>query len=144
MMNLRFPRFLTINFITSLIIAYVGCFILTKLGLNDVLYIGNLFGIYFLIIYGLNILVEEGYIKNNYLRFVFAGIYILIFDIVFILTVPLIFNYNPFLPADCLNFVIFNHKFNLMMNSIFYMVIFAIVILIFNYFLYKSEMEFNN
>ena len=143
-MNLRFPRFLTINFITSLIIAYVGCFILTKLGLNDVLYIGNLFGIYFLIIYGLNILVEEGYIKNNYLRFVFAGIYILIFDIVFILTVPLIFNYNPFLPADCLNFVIFNHKFNLMMNSIFYMVIFAIVILIFNYFLYKSEMEFNN
>lgn len=144
MMNLRFPRFLTINFITSLIIAYVGCFILTKLGLNDVLYIGNLFGIYFLIIYGLNILVEEGYIRNNYLRFVFAGIYILIFDIVFILTVPLIFNYNPFLPADYLNFVIFNHKFNIMMNSIFYMVIFAIVILIFNYFLYKSEAEINN
>lgn len=143
-MNLRFPRFLTINFITSLIIAYVGCFILTKLGLNDVLYIGNLFGIYFLIIYGLNILVEEGYIRNNYLRFVFAGIYILIFDIVFILTVPLIFNYNPFLPADYLNFVIFNHKFNIMMNSIFYMVIFAIVILIFNYFLYKSEAEINN
>lgn len=143
-MNLRFPRFLTINFITSLTIAYVGCFILTKLGLNDVLYIGNLFGIYFLIIYGLNILVEEGYIRNNYLRFVFAGIYILIFDIVFILTVPLIFNYNPFLPADYLNFVMFNHKFNIMMNSIFYMVIFAIVILIFNYFLYKSEAEINN
>lgn len=141
-MNLKFLRFLIINFITSLIIAYSGCFVLTKLGLNDVLYIGNLFGIYFLIIYGLNILVEEGYIRNNYRRFLFAAIYILIFDIVFILTIPIIFNYNPFLPTDYLNFIIYNHEFNLMMNSIFYMVIFAIVIFIFNYFLYKSEMEF--
>lgn len=140
-MNIRSLRFLLIILITSLIISYVGCFVLIKLGLNDLLYIANLFGIYFLIIYGLNILVEERYIENNYRRFLFAGIYIIIFDIIFIITTIFLFNFNPLLPPDYINFVLNGFEFNLMLNSLFYIVIFAIVIFIFNYFLYKSELE---
>ena len=137
-MNTKFLRFIIIILLTALIISYVGCYVLIKLGLNDVLYIANLFGIYFLIIYGLNILVEEGHVPNTSLRFIFAGIYILIFDIIFIFTTIFLFNFNPLLPPDYLNFVINGFEFNIMLNSLFYIIIFAIVIFIFNYFLYRS------
>ena len=137
-MNTKFLRFIVIILITALIISYVGCYVLIKLGLNDVLYIANLFGIYFLIIYGLNILVEENHVPNNFRRFLFAGIYIIIFDILFIITTMFLFNFNPLLPPDYINFVINGFEFNLMMNSLFYIIIFAIVIFIFNYFLYRS------
>lgn len=137
-MNTKFLRFIVIILITALIISYVGCYVLIKLGLNDVLYIANLFGIYFLIIYGLNILVEENHVPNNFRRFFFAGIYIIIFDILFIITTTFLFNFNPLLPPDYINFVINGFEFNLMMNSLFYIIIFAIVIFIFNYFLYRS------
>lgn len=138
-MNKNFLRFLTTNFFTSLIIAYVVCFILNTVGLKNVLFIGNLFGIYYLVIYGMNIAVEEGYIKNNYERTIFALIYVIIFDIVFIIGLPLLFGFSLFLPADYIAFVLNGFKFNLVLNSFFYMFIFTIVILIFNYALSKSD-----
>lgn len=138
-MNKNFARFLTINFITSLIIAYVACFILETIGLKDVLFIGNLFGIYYLIIYGLNIAVENGYIKNDYKRSIFALVYVILFDIIFIALMPLLFGYNLFLPADYIAFILNGFEFNLLLNSFFYMIIFTIIILIFNYILSRSE-----
>lgn len=138
-MNKNFARFLITNFLTSLIVTYAACFILLSIGLKDVLFIGNLFGLYFLVIYGQNIAVEEGYIGNNYERGIFALSYIVLFDIVFIILMPILFNYNIFLPGDYINFVFNGFEFNLMLNSFFYLFIFAFVILILNYILFKSE-----
>ena len=138
-MNKNFARFLITNFLTSLIVTYAACFILASIGLKDVLFIGNLFGLYFLVIYGQNIAVEEGYIRNNYERVVFAIIYIALFDLVFIILMPILFNYNLFLPGDYINFVFNGFEFNLMLNSFFYLLIFAFVILILNHILSKSE-----
>lgn len=139
-MNTNFLRFLTVNFITSLIITYAACFTLATIGLNDVLVIGNLFGLYFLVIYGQNIAVEEGYIGNNKERGIFTLCHIIIFDIIFIILMPILFNYNLFLPGDYINFAFNGFEFKFMLNSFFYMFIFAIVIIIFNYILYKAEL----
>ena len=138
-MNKNFQRFLIINFITALIITYVACFILDTIGLHDVLFIGNLFGLYYLVIYGMNIAVEEGYIENNSQRAVFAITHIILFDIVFIILMPLLFNYNLFLPPDYIALKFKGFNYDLMLNSFFYMVIFAIVILLFNYKLFKLQ-----
>ena len=124
-MNKNFARFLITNFITSLIITYVACFILATIGLKDVLFIGNLFGIYYLVIYGMNIAVENGYIENNYKRSLFALVYVILFDIIFIALMPLLFGYNLFLPADYIAFVLNGFKFNLMLNSFFYMIYYS-------------------
>lgn len=139
-MNTNFLRFLTGNFITSLVITYAACFTLATIGLNDVLIIGNLFGLYFLVIYGQNIAVEEGYIENNKERGIFSLCHIIIFDIVFIILMPILFNYDLFLPGDYINIAYNGFEFNFMLNSFFYMFIFAIVILIFNYILYKANL----
>ena len=139
-MNTNFLRFLTVNFITSLIITYAAWFTLVTIGLNDVLVIGNLFGLYFLVIYGQNIAVEEGYIENNKERGIFTLCHIIIFDIIFIILMPILFNYNLFLPGDYINFAFNGFEFKFMLNSFFYMFIFAIVIIIFNYILYKAEL----
>ena len=139
-MNTNFLRFLTVNFITSLIRTYAAYFTLVTIGLNDVLVIGNLFGLYFLVIYGQNIAVEEGYIENNKERGIFTLCHIIIFDIIFIILMPILFNYNLFLPGDYINFAFNGFEFKFMLNSFFYMFIFAIVIIIFNYILYKAEL----
>lgn len=136
--NKDFARFLITNFISSFIIAAVGCFLLTKIGLYDVLFIGNIFGIYFLIIYGVNVLVEENYVKNTS-RNIFAAIYIFIFDIVFIGLISLLFKFDFFKTTDVIDLTLGGVNINLIFNPIVYLIIFAFVILIFNYLLLRLE-----
>lgn len=138
-MNTELARFLTINFISSLIISYVVCFILIKFGLYDVLYIGNLFGLYFLVIYGVNVLVEEKFVSNNKNRFFTAVGYILLFDLIFIATVPVLFGFDMFQVQNVINLVFKGVEYNFKITPIFYLFIFAIVILIYNYVLYRAE-----
>ena len=138
-MNTELARFLTINFISSLIISYVVCFILTKFGLYDVLYIGNLFGLYFLVIYGVNVLVEEKFVSNNKNRFFTAVAYILFFDLIFIATVPVLFGLDMFKAQNVINLIFKGVEYNFGLTPIFYLFVFAIVILIYNFILYRAE-----
>lgn len=135
--NNNYIRFLVINFISSLIIAYTVCYMLNTYGLHDVLYIGNLFGIYFLVIFGVNILVEENVVSNNYRRFFLALLYILVFDIVFIYLIPILFKYNMFSTTDVIYLTLNGVKINLIFNPIVYIVIFALIVLLFNHILYR-------
>ena len=77
-------------------------------------------------------------IYYNIKYYVFVNI--IIFDIIFIILMPILFNYNLFLPGDYINFAFNGFEFKFMLNSFFYMFIFAIVIIIFNYILYKAEL----
>ena len=102
-MNRGIARYLIITFISALIISYVICYFLQMHGLKEVLYIASLFGLYFSVIYGVNVLVEERVVQNNYKRFLLVAAYILIFDIVFIALVPFIFKYDLFSSNDVIS-----------------------------------------
>ena len=134
----KIARVITINFATSLIISYVACFLLAKMGLNDVLFIGNLFGLYFLTVYGIDMLVQSGEIPNNKYRFILAIIFIIVFDIVFLYVMPLLFGADAFSTVDYLILVFDGVKFDLIFDVKFYMAIFGLIMLYFNYYIYKK------
>ncbi len=136
-MNNNYIRFLVINFISSLIISYVVCAMLDTYGLHDVLYIGNLFGAYFLVIFGVNILVEENVVSNDYHRFLLVFIYLILFDLSFIFIIPHFFKYNMFLTTDIIYLTLKGFKINIVFNPVVYILIFSLIILIFNYILYR-------
>ena len=143
-MNRGIARYLVITFISALIITYVICYFLQIHGLKEIIYVSCLFGLYFSVIYGVNVLVEEKVVENNYKRFLLVATYILIFDIVFIALVPFIFKYDLFSSNDVISLTFNGVKYNLMLNGIFYIILFSILILILNYILYRSEKKLEN
>lgn len=143
-MNRGIARYLVITFISALIITYVICYFLQIHGLKEIIYVGCLFGLYFSVIYGVNVLVEEKVVQNNYKRFLLVAAYILIFDIVFIALVPFIFKYDLFSSNDVISLTFNGVKYNLMLNGIFYIILFSIIILILNYILYRSDKKLEN
>lgn len=129
-------RVVILNFITSFIIAIVTVNILDAFDLTPGVYLGILFGLYFLVVYGANNLVEARQIPNNYMRFLFSVINIIIFDIAFFYVMPMLFGADVFPQVEKL--LIDYGGANLVLNlSIeFYFVLFAIVVLIFNLIIY--------
>lgn len=138
-MNRGITRYLVITFISALIITYVICYFLQIHGLKEIIYVSCLFGLYFSVIYSVNVLVEEKVVENNYKRFLLVATYILIFDIVFIALVPFIFKYDLFSSNDVISLTFNGVTYNLMLNGIFFIIVFSILILILNYILYRSE-----
>jgi hypothetical protein len=108
--------------------------------LMDVMHIANIFGLYFLVIFGVDILVESGDIENNHQRFIVAIVLILVFDLVFLKIVPLFFG-NVFNVTDSMVLAFGGVKFNLFFNTYIYLAIFAVLMLIFNYLLYLKDKE---
>lgn len=134
-------RVLILNFISSLIIAIVTSDILDAFHLKGGMYLGNLFGLYFLVVYGVNNLVEARKIPNNYARFIVALIYILVFDIAFVLIIPLLFGPNAFPPTEYLFMNYSGNMFNIALSKEFYLALFAIVMLIFNFLIYRRHIH---
>ena len=139
MVEANFIRAVVVNFLSALIITLVGCYFLLEYGLGEVTYIGNLFGLYFLVVFGTEILIESGKIHNNFERFVFVIVNTLVFDIVFVILIPKIFgshvlDYFDFIPLSLGGF-----QFDLILGTQFYMLVFAVMMLIFNYLLYRIE-----
>lgn len=143
-MNRGIARYLIITFISALIITYVICYFLQMHGLKEVLYIACLFGLYFSVIYAVNVLVEEKVVPNNYKRFLLVAAFILLFDVVFIVLVPFIFKYDLFTSNDVINLTFNGATYNLMLNGIFFIALFSVLILILNYILYRSDKKIEN
>lgn len=143
-MNRGIARYLIITFISALIITYVICYFLQMHGLKEVLYIACLFGLYFSVIYAVNVLVEEKVVPNNYKRFLLVAAFILLFDVVFIVLVPFIFKYDLFTSNDVINLTFNGATYNLMLNGIFFIALFSLLILILNYILYRSDKKIEN
>lgn len=143
-MNRGIARYLIITFISALIITYVICYFLQMHGLKEVLYIACLFGLYFSVIYAVNVLVEEKVVPNNYKRFLLVIAYTLIFDIVFIVLVPIIFKYDLFTSNDVISLTFNGVTYNLMLNGIFFIILFSTIILILTFILYRSDKKLEN
>lgn len=129
------------NFITSLIIAIVTSDILYSFHLIGGMYLGNLFGLYFLVVYGVNNIIEAEKIPNNYLRFVLVIIYIILFDIAFLLIIPLIFGPNAFPATEFLSINYNGAPFEILLSKEFYLVLFAMIMLIFNFLIYRRHIN---
>ncbi|MBR2557963.1 MAG: hypothetical protein IKE95_06335 [Methanobrevibacter sp.] len=138
--RVHFIRAILLNFASALIIAGVACYFLATFNLNEVLYIGNLFGLYFLTVYGMEILIDGREIDNNAQRFIYLLIFIIIFDILFMVIMPLIFGHAGFNAADALTFVFNGAQFDFILSTLFYLSVFAILMIIFNIILYRQEL----
>ena len=103
------------------------------------MYIGNLFGLYFLVVFGTEILIEFGKLQNNIQSFKFVIVNIIVFDILFLIVMPLLFGAHIFYPADNIFIVFGDFQYNLVLNVYFYLVVFAILMLVFNYMFYRIE-----
>ena len=125
-------RVVLINFISSIIIAIVTCDIFYVFGLKGGMYLGDLFGLYFLVVYGINNLVEAGKIRSKSFKYALIIVFIILFDALFLLIIPLIFGPDAF-PANELWNINFNGiQFALNLSKEFYLILFAVVMLIFN------------
>ncbi len=139
-MSRSLPRVVIINFISSIIISIVICDILYSFKLYDVMYIGALFGLYFCAVYGVKILVEGGKIPNDRTRFYYAIGFIAIFNIIFLLLIPVIFG-DVLSVSDYLTIVFNGVQVDFVLNALFYLTVFSIIMLYFNYVLYKDYPE---
>ena len=123
-------RVVAINFISALIISFVACYFLKTLHLSWAMHIADLFGLFFLAVFGISILVESGDVRNNHQRFVLAIALIVVFDMIFLIIVPLLFG-NVF---SALTYGI---------NSVFiYLAIYAVIILLSNFALYMRDRKY--
>ena len=139
MLDSHLSRVVTVNFVSALIISLVGCYFLMTVNLMDVIHIANIFGLYFLVIFGIDILVESGDIRNGQ-RFIVAIVLILLFDIVFLLIVPFFFG-DVFNVTDSVVLAFGGARFNLFFNTYVYLAIFAVLMLVFNFLLYRKDKE---
>ena len=64
---------------------------------------------------------------------------IIVFDILFLIVMPLLFGAHIFDPADNIFIVFGGFQYNLVLSVYFYMVVFAILMLVFNYLFYRIE-----
>ena len=137
--NTNFYRVLGVNFISALIISFVACFFLATYKLHDVMHIGNIFGLYFLVVYGIDILVESREIPNNYKRFLYVIGLTIVFDVVYLFLVPLFFGADVFAVYDYIIMVVNGAQFDLVFNAKVYLALFGILMLIFNFILYRHD-----
>ena len=137
MKTIEISRVIIMNFISAFIIALVACLFLDSFDLMNVMYVANIFGVYFLVVYGVDVLVQSGSIPNDYRRFIVVIILIVIFDIIFLYLIPMIFGAHVFSSVNYMSVNLDGIEMNFMFNAKFYMIVFAILMLYFNYRLYK-------
>ncbi|WP_407415877.1 hypothetical protein [Methanobrevibacter sp.] len=129
-----FSRFMLINFISSILITIIVWFCLYTIQLPDVMYLGAFFGMYVFAYFGVNLIVDDEIIPNNYYRVLLAAICLLIYLIVFMYMMPLIFGPGVF-PADhTISSIIPYGGFgsDFVLNTNLYLAIFTIIILALN------------
>lgn len=133
MKNKEFMRSLIMNFITATIVSYVACYFLVTYNIFDGIYLGNLLGVYLFSVFGVNILVESGEIPNDYRRFLFVIFCITIFDFVFVNLIPLLFGPTIFTSLDSILHLTYPMKLDVPLTKEFYLAMFGIAMLIFNF-----------
>lgn len=139
MVSANFFRVSIFNFISAFLIAIVVSYIFISLKFNLGIYIACLFGLYFLTVYSLNNVVEAREIPNNYLRFISVVILCALFDIVFVFVIPLIFGSNVIPATENVTLNLSGSVFNVPLGRELYFAVIAVVMLIFNFIIYRRQ-----
>ena len=127
-------RIMIINFIAAVLITVIVWFCLYTTQLPDIMYLGAFFGLYVFAYFGINTIVDDEIIPNNYYRVILAIICIIIYLIVFMFMMPMIFGSNVF-PADHTLASIIPYDgvgSDLVLSTNLYLAIFSIIVLALN------------
>lgn len=122
----NFFKSVVMHFIIAVIITLLVSFVLSTVKIDNLAYLGVLFGLYVFACYGVNRLIEDNIIEENYQRFIVAILCIIIFYLFFVYLMPFMFNMNVFSPVILGN--------DLILDSQAIFIIFSIIVLITNYF----------
>lgn len=139
MASANFFRVLILNFISALLIAIVISYIFISLKFNLGIYLACFFGLYFLAGYSLNNLVEAREIPNNYLRFISVLILCALFDILFVFVIPLIFGSDVFPATENVALNLSGSVLNIPLGMELYLAVIAVIMLIFNFIIYRRQ-----
>ena len=142
MVKVNIVRILIVNFISSLIIAIVICDIFYAFGLKGGMYLGNLFGLYFLVVYGVNNLVDARAISENIYLVALMIAEIIIFDLAYVYVIPVLFGADAFPATEFINIGFNGVLFNLPLSREFYLALFAVVVLVFNFLIYRRNKKY--
>ncbi|WP_407422913.1 hypothetical protein [Methanobrevibacter sp.] len=134
-----FLRYTILAFIASILITlllYIG---LDSLKIKDLIYLSALFGMYVFAAYGVNLLIDNEIVPNNYSRFVLAIIFIAIYSVVFIYLIPQCFGPDSISHSHALaSWGYFGIGSEIVLNKEFYLTIFGVFVLIVNYLDYRK------
>ena len=134
-----FLRYTVLAFVASIFITlllYIG---LDSLKIVEIIYLSALCGMYVFAAYGVNLLVDNDVIPNNYVRFVLAIIFINIYGIVFRYLIPYCFGPDVLSNVHTLASWGYNGiGSDIVLNTDVYMKIFAVIVLIANYLDYRK------
>lgn len=134
-----FFRYTILAFIASVLITlllYVG---LDSLKIEDVIYVSALCGMYVFAAWGINLLVDNDVIPNNYVRFVLAIIYIGVYAVVFVYLIQYCF--GPDALANSHTLARWGYDgigSDVVLNKEFYLMLFAVIVLMVNYLDYRK------
>lgn len=132
----EFSRSMAMSFLASIVVTIILWFFLYTLHIDYVMYLAALVGMYVFAGFGMNRLVDENVIENNYSRFILAIVCILIYSVVFIYIMPMVFGPNVF--PQPLNLVNYGIGFDFAFSNEIILAIFGLIVLAVNYLDYKN------
>lgn len=132
----EFSRSMAMSFLASIVVTIILWFFLYTLHIDYVVYLAALVGMYVFAGFGMNRLVDENVIENNYSRFILAIVCILIYSVVFIYIMPMVFGPNVF--PQPLNLVNYGIGFDFAFSNEIILAIFGLIVLAVNYLDYKN------
>lgn len=129
----EFFKSMFMTFAGSIAITIMFWFFLAISQIDYIQYLGALLGMYVFAAFGVNRVVEDNIVPNNYLRFILAILCIVVFSVAFLYIMPMVFGANVFPDPLSLNF----GNFNLVLDNNVILTIFGLIVLVANYFDYK-------
>ena len=127
-------RLMIINFISAILITIIVWFALYTTQIPDLMYLGAFFGLYVFAYFGINLIVDDEIIQNNYKRGILAIICIIIYLIVFWFMMPMVFGPNVFPAEHTISSIIpyDGPGSDFVLNTNVYLVIFSIIVMVLN------------
>lgn len=134
--GLKFSKSVVMSFLASIVVTVILWFFLYTLHIDYIMYLAPLVGMYVFAGFGINRLVEEGVIENNYSRFILAIVCIVIYSVAFIYLMPLVFGPDVF--PQPLNLADFGIAFDMIFTNEIILAIFGLIVLCINYLDYRN------
>lgn len=123
-----FFRQLAVNFIGAMIITALISWAMSTTGFGDLIYLGALIGLLVFCVFGLNTLVDEHLIEDNMYRLLLAVFCIAVYDIAFVLLMPLLFGEGILMISHSLA----GFGLDVVLDSTMYLAIFSLIVFLIN------------
>ena len=134
-----FTKLMVISFISSILITVIVCWGLLSIKVENLFYLGALLGMYVFACYGVNLLVDQKVIANNYSRFILAIVCILIYCWAFNYIMPIAFGDSIFGVSNGLDLNTIQLLSGIELNKEFFLTVFAAIVLIINFLDYRKS-----